>query len=101
MISQKSIHCCELLDQFVDDPKVPLQYYPIAREYGLDLYYSYAIQLIKFCPWCGEKLPKDLGDEYHEILKNDYNIVPGLDIKEDPSIPEEFKSDLWWRKRGL
>jgi hypothetical protein len=89
------------MDQFLDDPKVPLQYYPIAREYGLDLYYSPAVQMIRFCPWCGTKLPKRLGQEYLKILKEVYNVEPELDIQNDPNVPEEFKSDLWWKKRGL
>lgn len=100
-MKKKLLHCCALMDQFLEDPKVPLKYYPIAREYGLDLYYSYAIQLIQFCPWCGMKFPKDLDDEYHDILKTEYGLIPGLDIQNDPNIPDEFKSDEWWKKRGL
>jgi hypothetical protein len=89
------------MDQFLEDPKVPLKYYPLMREYGLDLYYSYAIQLIDYCPWCGMKLPQSVREDYFQILKNEYKVKPGLDKANDPNIPQEFKSDAWWKKRGL
>lgn len=86
---------------FLEDPRIPLKYYPIVREYGLILKNSSAIQLIFYCPWCGEKLPESLRNKFFEILNNEYEIEPELDIKNDPNIPEEFKSDEWWKKRGL
>ncbi len=98
---KKIIHCCELMDQLLEDPKVPLQYYPLMREYGITLKHTYAIQLIDYCPWCGTKLPESARNDYFRILKNEYHIKPGLDKKNDPNIPEEFKSDEWWKKRGL
>ena len=94
-------HCCECMEMFLQDAKVPLKYYPIAREYGLALQHSSAIQLIYYCPWCGTKLPESLRDKYFDILEKEYSIEPGLDIKNDPNIPHEFKSDEWWKKRGL
>lgn len=97
----KQVYCCKLMELFLNDRKVPLKYYPILREYGLDLLYSYAIQLIQYCPWCGKKLPKSLGDEYFDILEKEHGITPELDIQNDPNIPEEFKSDEWWKKRKL
>lgn len=86
---------------FLEDPKVPLKYYPITREYGLILNHSSAIQLIFYCPWCGTKLPKDLREEFFNILEKEYGIEPEFDIQNDPNIPEEFKSDEWWKKLGL
>lgn len=100
-MKKQPTHCCELMDQFLVDPKVPLGYYPICRKYGLILKHSPAIQLIYYCPWCGAKLPKSLGDEFYDILEREYNMSPGFDIQSDPNIPQEFKSDEWWRKRGL
>ena len=58
-------------------------------------------QAFGFCPYCGERLPNLLSCEggYHDTLAaavgKDY-----CDITED-EIPEEFKSDEWWKKRGL
>lgn len=55
---------------------------------------------IHYCPWCGYKLPNELTDKWFEVLKEEYGI-------EDPSeedkdrVPEEFRTDEWWKKRGL
>jgi hypothetical protein len=89
------------MDQFLEDPKVPLKYSSITRSYGILLKYSIAAQMIDYCPWCGSKLPARLREDYFRILKKEYNIKPGLDKENDPNIPEEFKSDEWWKKRGL
>ena len=56
-----------------------------------------------FCPWCGIKLPKDLGSEYFDILRKEYRIA-FLDVdtrKAEKSFPQDFESDAWWKKRGL
>ena len=55
---------------------------------------------LAFCPFCGDKLGKRLNAEYYDILEKEYGI-------DDPdrftltNVPEEFKTDEWWRKRGL
>ncbi|MGC2310118.1 MAG: hypothetical protein WA432_00660 [Candidatus Babeliaceae bacterium] len=51
-------HCCELMDIFLEDPNMPLKYYPIAREYGFLINASLAIQLLNYCPWCSIKLTR-------------------------------------------
>jgi hypothetical protein len=96
-----SIHCCELMDIFLKDPKVPLEYYPMVREYGLHLKNTIAVQLIDYCPWCSHQLPESLRDQYFDILEKEFGVKPGLDKKNDPKIPQEFKNDEWWEKRGL
>ena len=55
-------------------------------------------QTFSFCPYCGLKLPcliHEYFDELEKALDKEY-----CDITPD-EIPEEFKSDEWWRKRGL
>lgn len=47
---------------------------------------------IQFCPFCGTKLPQSRREEWFSKLE-------GLGV--DPwrgQIPEEFRSDAWWRK---
>lgn len=95
------IHCCNLMDEFLSDIRIPLNYYPRIREYFLPLKESSAIQLLFYCPWCAQKLPKDLRDEFFEILEKEYGIEEDLNIFKNPHLPEEFKSDAWWKKRGL
>ena len=59
-----------------------------------------------YCPYCGTKLPIDR----RAIMKNGSDIYTDeiekavgkewCDITED-EIPEEFKTDEWWKKRRL
>jgi hypothetical protein len=55
-------------------------------------------RVISFCPFCGEKLPKELSKECVSILDD---LLGEWESWNDPRIPEEFKTDEWWKKRGL
>jgi hypothetical protein len=92
------------MDDFINDPIVPIIYYPYLREYNILLKRrSGGSQGICYCPWCGAKLSKDLRDEFYNIFFDELNLTPqkGLGILETPGLPEEFKTDEWWKKRGL
>lgn len=59
---------------------------------------------IKRCPFCGGNLPNDLIDEkwntiYKELGKDYLPDDDGNPPKRE--LPEEFKTDEWWKKRGL
>lgn len=87
------------MDDFLADPRVPIDYYPPFREYSLRLRHSRASQAIGFCPWCGRDLPTSLRGTYFELLEETHSE---LSIFDDPTgIPEEFRTDAWWRARGL
>ncbi|MCC7415360.1 MAG: hypothetical protein IT346_04725 [Epsilonproteobacteria bacterium] len=90
-------HCCALMEQFLDERKVSINYSPRFRAYSIKLASSSGLQMIYYCPWCGMKLPSDLYDEFFAILESEYNI----DDTDNPRIPQEFKSDEWWKKRRL
>ena len=64
---------------------------------GKNVVYSQLV--MRYCPFCGVELPKSLLDEYCDELEKAVG-KEYCDIKED-EIPEEFKSDEWWKKRGL
>lgn len=101
-------HCCEemslkLWKQEHPDPNnTPdvLVYEPEYRAYGYYLDRNVPIiQYIAYCPFCGAKFPELLLFEYDEELEK--AVGKNLcDIKPE-DIPEEFKSDEWWKKRGL
>ncbi|MBP9791625.1 MAG: hypothetical protein KBC27_00210 [Rickettsiales bacterium] len=55
---------------------------------------------IAYCPWCGKDLGKALNWEYFEILAKEYGIEDP-DFVNFTNVPEEFKTDAWWKKRGL
>ena len=63
------------------------------NDYGL-------LQPMDFCPWCGTKLPKDLGIEWTEMVEKELGIEDVWDIEWD-EIPEKYKTDEWWKKRGI
>jgi hypothetical protein len=69
-MNDKKEFCCEEMYShlFRSDKKtseIHFDYYPVFREYFIDYREDCGggIQLIKYCPWCGNKLPKGLRNE--------------------------------------
>ena len=100
--------CCE--DLIVSIERNEFKVYPQYR--GVSYYFwdegnkRYGEYFMFYCPFCGAKMPTNLSisDEYgndpysdaiEKAVGKDY-----CDITED-EIPEEFKTDEWWKKRGL
>ena len=79
----------------IESGDVAIVYEERFRQYGID-YRTGGIQLIDFCPWCGVRLPKDLVDEWFRILEAELGLPP-----DDPSMPAEMQTSVWWRRRGL
>ncbi len=93
-------HCCKEMTSHIERDEIHFGYSPKYREYFI--YYLELAgggrQLIKYCPWCGIKLPEPLGEKRFDILCEMFEDFDGF---LDPRIPEEFKTDEWWKKRGL
>lgn len=101
--------CCDSMAQNLADPRSPLIYESRVRLYsvrsltgdGRAIDDDIVIRIV-FCPWCGMRLPEDLLREYGSLLEE-----LGLDQKDnpwdisDPHLPDEMRTDEWWRKRGL
>lgn len=96
--------CCNDLEDCIN--KNILMYYPQYRGVflyqkrgysGFGQYYGY---FIWNCPFCGKDLPKSL---YGYVYNNAIAKTVGKDYCDitDDEIPEEFKTDEWWIKRGL
>jgi hypothetical protein len=47
---------------------------------------------IRFCPFCGVRLPNDKRRQWYEALKQ-----IGVDPEDADSIPASFKSSQWWK----
>ncbi len=63
-------------------------------EYGLRIYDGgSSSMIIFFCPWCGNKLPSSLRDEWFDRLE-----ALGYDDPGDQDIPKAFTTDAWYRK---
>ena len=91
--------CCEQIKFFLEEGKVAISYQSDIRHYAINLKNSEAIQKINFCPWCGNAFPPDLMEEHFSALVEAFGREPTLD--ELNQIPPEFKTDEWWKKRGL
>ena len=107
--------CCRAMRQFCtpkQDRKTgkPVLYNPTFRVYSLlldclDPEYNQPVS-IEFCPFCGTRLA-DAGrieDAWYMYLEDEYKITQ--ELNEDwehffNRVPEEFKTDEWWIKRGL
>jgi hypothetical protein len=95
-------HCCINLKYYLDKG-VELEYESQFRAYYLKLQQdedNCTAQEIWYCPWCGTKLPKDLDGIWFKVLKEEYGITDPI-VKDKDRIPPEFKTDEWWKKRGL
>src|SRR4030095_4774843 len=107
-MNKKIIHCCDLMDLFLNDIRVPILYLPVSREYSLLMLEDgkkrgrmNAVPRIDHCPWCSKNLPESLRDKWFEVLEREYNLDDPHRKEQEKLIPEEFKTDEWWKKRGL
>lgn len=104
-------HCCIKMEGVLEECDSPLRYIPYTRSYDMEYGSSFqntetgdkicVAESLIYCPWCATKLPKDLMDEWTEIVQNEFNVKDTLDKKELKKIPEEYMSEEWWEKRGL
>jgi len=98
--------CCLTMDATLESGEFLLSYDSKMREYsvrGGKCYKDgndYAGFMLTHCPFCGTKLPKELRDEWFEELTKllGFEVDISLDRRR---IPKEFKTDTWWKKRGL
>jgi hypothetical protein len=93
-----SVHCCVDMDRVIADPElasdIPIVYSPKFREYGIKILDGgESVLVIKYCPWCGQKLPTSLRRQW-------FDTVDALGIDVDAGeIPSEFLDDTWWKMR--
>jgi len=80
-MNDKKEFCCEEMFSHLFRSRnkvseIHFGYYPIFREYFIDYKKEYGedIQLVKYCPWCGSKLPKGLRNEWFDTLEKEYKI---------------------------
>jgi len=99
----KGPFCCLDMNSMLDndDELYNVKYSPKAREYYLKSLQGPYCRTIEFCPWCGSELPKSLGDEWFDILENEYGLDMPAIPEQKKRIPAEFLTDEWWKKRGL
>ncbi|WP_420843170.1 DUF6980 family protein [Cryptosporangium phraense] len=87
---------CDQLGPAVLNPDVPLTYSAAVREVTLAIRDGGTSGIeVRYCPWCGVSLPISLREVWiEEIL--------GMGFQpESATLPAEFRSEDWWRARGL
>ncbi len=97
-------HTCLTMRTMVADPRFAVRYTPRDRSYAIEECGDHApgelrvVQLIDFCPWCGERLPSALTAQWWDAVEE---ITNGTYELGDPltSLPEAYRTDAWWRGR--
>jgi len=91
--------CCESMKNSLLDGRTPVKYEPRLREFSLK---GKKGMSLLYCPWCGKKQPRSLRSKFFETLSKKYKRHIGIgDIWDGLELDEEFKTDEWWKKRGL
>lgn len=89
--------CLDTQPNPLDSPDVFLVWVSALDEYGIPVRDgSGSIRLIRYCPWCGARLPESKRERWLQELAK-----LGIDDPTTQDAPEEFKTDQWWRRRGI
>ncbi len=87
---------CEMHADRFDCPDALVHYIPKFDEYGLIIHDGGTSSLlITYCPWCGQGLPESKRDQWFEVIE-----ALGLEPASN-DIPEEYRSDAWYRSKDL
>lgn len=90
----KKFFCCKEMELFLNDPRDPIEYNPVFREHFIRLNNNSNIITLAYCPWCGDKLPTSLRENYFDILEKEHGIETNLgEYKERSDIPANFRTD--------
>lgn len=125
-VTNKMQFCCYQMEFQIEEQQngtpESIGYDPVYREFWM-----YSVKMAKetdneilgstidYCPFCGIKLPKLLSDEYSIELEKvlgrkgyealfyykDEGAFKECPVLDRNKVPEEFKTDEWWIKRGL
>ena len=105
-MSEELKHCCEIMNAYAEkiNNRDLIDYMPEIRSYSFLLHRNGKDIGLQhdfwYCPWCGTELPESLSFKIGDVLEEEYGITE-KDWDDESRIPEEFKSDAWWKKRGL
>lgn len=94
---------CESLSYYIDggddEGMTSIIHIPNIRTYAILNKKEYGgFEPMDYCPFCGAKLPERLDGKLTEILQKEYGLTSWRDYKK---APKEFRTDEWWKKRGL
>ena len=85
------IFCCTEMEQNINELS-GIHYNDIFDEYGLICHEdNESVVILKYCPWCGKKLPSSKREEWFERLEE----LGFDDPMFDACIPSKFKTSEW------
>ena len=94
--------CCNDMGVIISDNRNNVYFDPVFREFYIQTKRKHLILDLVFCPWCGTKFPKSLREDLFNVLETEFKIETNIGrYKKDKHVPPEFKTDEWWKKRGL
>lgn len=78
------------MDQHPQNDWSAVSYDPRFDEYSIPS--GGALQLLFYCPFCGDRLPESKRDQWFEQLEAHGVADPWQD-----ELPAEYQSDVWWK----
>ena len=109
-------YCCAKLKREIEEKDPLIDYKEILKYDKQRRYYAIVCDEKKkvdlpmdYCPFCGKKFPENLCEKFEEVLCEEYGpeylTSTGKTIFDTipaaKSLPSEFQTDEWWKKRGL
>lgn len=94
--------CCDMMREWAfEGEDLVLQYWPQDREITIPLppRRGGGVVVIQHCPWCGKELPRSLSEERYASIEQEMGEAFEKDYPE--KMPRKYRSDKWWRERGL
>ncbi|WP_394354718.1 DUF6980 family protein [Aquipseudomonas alcaligenes] len=86
-------HRCDLHTGVFECPDHLIKYSDKFNEYGIVIHDGGTSSItIKFCPWCGSRLPESKRDQWFDELEK-----LGYENPSEQEIPEKYKSGEWYR----
>lgn len=94
--------CCRAMAAAVAEGDCPIVYEPVFRRWEVRHLYHRMLHdwQLESCPWCGNPLASDVGDEWAARVER-LGFTDGGHYAEIPGLPDEFRTDRWWRQAGL
>jgi hypothetical protein len=95
-IGEQVTRTCDQHPDPHDCPDALVIYYARFDEYSIPIRDgTRSVVRIQFCPWCGVRLPESKCDRWWDELE-----AMGFDEPYEQDIPDEYKSDEWYREDG-
>lgn len=102
--------CCEYMEMgiYSGEERLYSDYRSWARQYFWYTYRTdregnveYPKENMPTCPYCNTELPKSLLSEWRRITEGELGVYDMPYEARLDKIPEEFRTEEWWVKRGL